>query len=85
VPSRKKILVLHLAGQYPLAGVLWQALHYLGMVWLGLHLRMPSVSHRRVGRIVVSSAEPIQNGSEIYSALPSYPISFFISKPRLAF
>jgi hypothetical protein len=29
VPARKKILVLHLAGQYPLAGVLWQALHYL--------------------------------------------------------
>lgn len=29
MPSRKKILVLHLAGQYPLAGVLWQALHYL--------------------------------------------------------
>lgn len=29
VPSRKKILVLHLAGQYPLAGVLWQTLHYL--------------------------------------------------------
>jgi hypothetical protein len=29
VPSPKKILVLHLAGQYPLAGVLWQALHYL--------------------------------------------------------
>jgi hypothetical protein len=33
VPSRKRILVLHLAGQYPLAGVLWQALHYL----VGLH------------------------------------------------
>jgi len=29
VPSGKTILVLHLAGQYPLAGVLWQALHYL--------------------------------------------------------
>ena len=33
MPSRKTILVLHLAGQYPLAGVLWQALHYL----VGLH------------------------------------------------
>ena len=29
MPSQKRILVLHLAGQYPLAGVLWQALHYL--------------------------------------------------------
>ena len=29
MPSRKRILVLHLAGQYPLAGVLWQALQYL--------------------------------------------------------
>ena len=29
MPSRKTILVQHLAGQYPLAGVLWQALHYL--------------------------------------------------------
>ncbi|MCS6926951.1 MAG: glycosyltransferase family 1 protein, partial [Candidatus Binatia bacterium] len=27
--SRKTILLLHLAGQYPLAGVMWQALHYL--------------------------------------------------------
>ncbi len=29
MPSRKTILILHLAGQIPLAGVLWQALHYL--------------------------------------------------------
>ncbi len=29
MPSRKTILVLHLAGQYPLAGVVWQALQYL--------------------------------------------------------
>ena len=29
MPSPKTILVLHLAGQYPLAGVVWQALHYL--------------------------------------------------------
>jgi hypothetical protein len=29
VPPGKRILVLHLAGQYPLAGILWQALHYL--------------------------------------------------------
>jgi len=36
VRSRKTILVLHLAGQYPLAGVLWQALHYLvGLRQLG--------------------------------------------------
>ncbi len=34
--SRKTILVLHLAGQYPLAGVVWQALHYLvGLRQLG--------------------------------------------------
>lgn len=37
----------------------WQALHYLGMIWLGLHLRMPSVYHRRVRRVVVSSAAAI--------------------------
>lgn len=36
MPSRKTILVLHLAGQYPLAGVVWQALHYLvGLRQLG--------------------------------------------------
>lgn len=29
MPSRKTILVLHLAGQYPMAGVIWQALQYL--------------------------------------------------------
>jgi len=37
----------------------WQALHYLGMVRLGLHLRMPSVAHRRVRRVVVSSAAAV--------------------------
>jgi hypothetical protein len=32
----KTILVLHLAGQYPLAGVAWQAVHYLvGLTQLG--------------------------------------------------
>lgn len=36
MPSRKTILVLHLAGQYPLAGVVWQALQYLlGLRQLG--------------------------------------------------
>jgi hypothetical protein len=36
VRSRKTILVLHLAGQYPLAGVVWQALQYLvGLRQLG--------------------------------------------------
>jgi hypothetical protein len=29
MPSRKTIVVLHLAGQYPMAGVVWQALQYL--------------------------------------------------------
>lgn len=34
--SRKTILVLHLAGQYPLAGVAWQAVHYVvGLTRLG--------------------------------------------------
>ena len=33
---RKTILVLHLAGQYPLAGIAWQALHYVvGLKRLG--------------------------------------------------
>lgn len=36
MPSRKTIVVLHLAGQYPLAGVVWQAIHYLvGLRQLG--------------------------------------------------
>jgi hypothetical protein len=36
VQSHKTILVLHLAGQYPLAGVLWQAVHHLvGLRQLG--------------------------------------------------
>src|SRR5215204_1850005 len=29
VPSHKTIIVLHLAGQYPMAGVIWQALQYV--------------------------------------------------------
>jgi hypothetical protein len=34
--KRKTILVLHLAGQYPLAGIAWQALHYvLGLKYIG--------------------------------------------------
>ncbi len=34
--SRKRILVLHLAGQYPLGGIGWQAVHYLvGLARLG--------------------------------------------------
>jgi hypothetical protein len=36
VPSRSRILVLHLAGQYPLGGIGWQAIHYLvGLARLG--------------------------------------------------
>ncbi|MBM4258857.1 MAG: glycosyltransferase family 1 protein [Deltaproteobacteria bacterium] len=36
MPSRKTIVVLHLAGQYPMAGVVWQALQYLvGLRQLG--------------------------------------------------
>ncbi|HEX7788675.1 MAG TPA: glycosyltransferase family 1 protein, partial [Methylomirabilota bacterium] len=31
--SRKRIVVLHLAGRYPLGGIGWQALHYVA----GLH------------------------------------------------
>jgi hypothetical protein len=34
--SRKKILVLHLAGRYPLGGIGWQAVHYvMGLTRLG--------------------------------------------------
>jgi hypothetical protein len=34
--ARKRILVLHLAGQYPLASIGWQAVHYLvGLARLG--------------------------------------------------
>lgn len=34
--SRKRILVLHLAGQYPLGGIGWQAVHYVvGLARLG--------------------------------------------------
>lgn len=36
MPSRKRIVVLHLAGRYPLGGIGWQALHYmLGLSRLG--------------------------------------------------
>lgn len=36
MPSRRRILVLHLAGQYPLGGIGWQAVHHLvGLARLG--------------------------------------------------
>jgi hypothetical protein len=36
LPSRKRIVVLHLAGRYPLGGIGWQAIHYvLGLARLG--------------------------------------------------
>ncbi|HET8575702.1 MAG TPA: hypothetical protein VFO18_01290 [Methylomirabilota bacterium] len=36
MPSRKRILVLHLAGQYPMGGIGWQAVHHLvGLSRLG--------------------------------------------------
>ncbi|MGH7375781.1 MAG: glycosyltransferase [Candidatus Rokuibacteriota bacterium] len=36
MPSRKRLVVLHLAGRYPLGGIGWQALHYvLGLARLG--------------------------------------------------
>jgi len=36
LPSRKRIVVLHLAGRYPLGGIGWQAVHYvLGLARLG--------------------------------------------------
>jgi diacylglycerol kinase family enzyme len=37
----------------------FHALHYLWLVIRGLHLRRPGVEHRRVRRVVVSSAERI--------------------------
>ena len=36
MPSRKRLVVLHLAGRYPLGGIGWQAVHYvLGLARLG--------------------------------------------------
>ncbi|HET9853458.1 MAG TPA: hypothetical protein VFR53_00235 [Methylomirabilota bacterium] len=36
MPSRKRLVVLHLAGRYPLGGIGWQAAHYvLGLARLG--------------------------------------------------
>ncbi|HYB69210.1 MAG TPA: hypothetical protein VEH80_00995 [Candidatus Bathyarchaeia archaeon] len=36
MPSRKRVVVLHLAGRYPLGGIGWQAVHYvLGLTRLG--------------------------------------------------
>lgn len=36
MPSRKRIVVLHLAGRYPMGGIGWQAIHYvLGLTRLG--------------------------------------------------
>jgi hypothetical protein len=36
LPSRKRLVVLHLAGRYPLGGIGWQAIHYvLGLARLG--------------------------------------------------
>jgi hypothetical protein len=36
LPSRKRLVVLHLAGRYPLGGIGWQAVHYvLGLARLG--------------------------------------------------
>jgi hypothetical protein len=36
LPSRKRLVVLHLAGRYPLGGIGWQAAHYvLGLARLG--------------------------------------------------
>jgi diacylglycerol kinase family enzyme len=36
-----------------------QALYYLWLVVLGLHLDVPSVFHRRVSKVVVTAAEPV--------------------------
>ena len=36
MPARKRLVVLHLAGRYPLGGIGWQAIHYLlGLARLG--------------------------------------------------
>ncbi|MGH7403580.1 MAG: glycosyltransferase family 1 protein, partial [Candidatus Rokuibacteriota bacterium] len=36
MPSRKRLVVLHLAGRYPLGGIGWQAVHHvLGLARLG--------------------------------------------------
>jgi hypothetical protein len=36
LPSRRRLVVLHLAGRYPLGGIGWQAVHHvLGLARLG--------------------------------------------------
>ena len=37
----------------------FRALHYLWMIFRGLHLRQPGVEHRRVRRVAVTAAEPV--------------------------
>jgi len=66
VPSRKTILVLHLAGQYPMAGVVWQALQYL-------------IGFRQLGHDVYyvedSGAPPYDPRAKSIVTDPSYNIS----------
>src|SRR3954463_8367392 len=65
--SNKKILVLHLAGQIPLAGLAWQALHYV----LGL---------RRIGfdacYIEDSCADPYAPRQQMIVADATYNVGF---------
>ena len=61
------ILVLHLAGQYPLAGVAWQAIHYLvGLTKLGYD----------VYYIEDSGASPYDPRAQSVVVDPSYNVAF---------
>lgn len=63
----KTILVLHLAGQYPLAGVAWQAIHYvMGLTKLGYD----------VYYIEDSGASPYDPRKQSIVVDPSYSVAF---------
>lgn len=67
IDRKKTVLVLHLAGQIPLAGVAWQALHYvLGLRRLGFD----------VWYIEDSGAPPIDPGTGLPAADCNYSVGF---------
>ncbi|PWU23940.1 MAG: hypothetical protein C5B48_07720 [Candidatus Rokuibacteriota bacterium] len=67
MPSRRRILVLHLAGQYPLAGIGWQAVHYaVGLARLG----------HDVYYVEDSGAPPYDPRIRSIAEEPSYSVEF---------
>jgi hypothetical protein len=65
--SKKTVLVLHLAGQIPMAGIAWQALHYvLGLRRLGYD----------VWYVEDSGANPYDPRQQSIVEDPSYNIGF---------